>query len=202
MSKPTTINPIRPRRALANVSQATPNEESAKNRYCHLWATASVAVLEDAINSPPFVSSRNSGALSCSALTTTKTKIPTINVARSDRFIDRSGFCRRCNRVVRLHDQFAQKLVRRIHRCRSQHKSFLTRVLFDQAQSKLVILEQVLAKFVHAHAFGLSPFDQTSQRRFVKDNFQPVLGLEPVAKLARGRFQARTFRFFAFGHEA
>ena len=65
----------------------------------------------------------------------------------------------------------------------------------------MVILEQVLAKFVYAHAFGLSPFDQASQRRFVKDNFQPVLALKVCGKLPRARLESFRFVRMIFGHE-
>jgi len=51
----------------------------------------------------------------------------------------------------------------------------------------VIILEQVLAKFWHGHAFGLSAFNQARQGAFIKLNFQPVLVLEFVRELQGAR---------------
>ena len=89
-----------------------------------------------------------------------------------------SSFLRGCNGVIGLHHEFAEELVRGIDRFGVKKKRCSARVLFDQAQPELIVLEQMGAKIAHGHSLGLRALDQTTYRAVIKNNFQPVLVLE------------------------
>ena len=75
------------------------------------------------------------------------TSRPTASAATEERFTGEllSIFLRRRKRIVRAHDQFAEELVRCVHRLAVEHELSLAAVFLNEAETELVVLEELVA---------------------------------------------------------
>ena len=126
-----------------------------------------------------------------------------MSAERSVRFICGllSILFRRCKRIVRLHHQIAQKLVRSIDCAAAQDERFLSGVFPNEIESELAILKEVRAKFRHRHALGLRPLNQARESSVVELNFECVLISKLIRKGSRALLQSGFFLFVPFRHE-
>src|SRR4051812_6156694 len=110
-------------------------------------------------------STGRSKCVACAAITMAPMSTPRSSAATNERFISKllSIFSRGRKGIVRSHYQVAQELIRGIHRFPVQKKAALTGIFLNQAQSELVIFEEVRAEFRHRHSFGLGTLDQPVQ---------------------------------------
>ena len=197
------IPPRRARLDVIKVMEATPKAKINTKTNCHVSPTTLVRGARRDRRSAIACSGWWSAPLPCKAITIAPAMKPMISAERGGRVICRllSILAGRCKRIVRLHYQIAQKLVRRIDRCATQNESFLTGIFLNEIESELVILKEMRAKFRHCHAFGLGSFDQTRAGRVVEGNFDSMLMAKFIRKGAHTLVEGGFFLFMPFRHQ-
>src|SRR5262249_17126872 len=97
--------------------------------------------------------------------------------------------------VIGFNHELAQELVRSVNRLGIKNKPGSARILFDEVQAELVILEQMRAQIAHGHSLRLRALDQSPNCRFIKNNFQPVLVAEFLSELTSAGLEHLRLQF-------
>src|SRR5262245_57970182 len=100
-----------------------------------------------------------------------------------------------------MHHKLAQKFVRCVNRGSIKNKLHLSRVLFNKAQSELVILEQMRAQIAHGHTLGLRPLDQATDGTLVENNLQSMFLAEFLCEFTCASFEHLRLKLVSFNHK-
>ena len=125
--------PSRARRASLRSCRPRPSAKINTKTYCHASPTTlSRGPIATGDRQSPVPASWSSTAPHANAITIPPAMKPMISAERGGRVIYRllSILVGRCKRIVRLHHQIAQKLVRRIDRCRDPEMKAFCPVFF------------------------------------------------------------------------
>src|SRR5438876_1634751 len=101
--------------------------------------------------------------VACSAITITATATPMISVVINERFMTVRRFAP-LQPDSTTAPRGRSEIVRSVDRRSIKNKLRSPCVLFDEAQSELVILEQMRAQVGHGHPLGLRTLDQATDR--------------------------------------
>ena len=93
-----------------------------------------------------------------------------------------------------MNNEITQELIRRVDCLAIKDETFPARILLDEAQSELVILEQMRAQIGHRHSFGVRPLDQARDRIRGEDNFQTMCFFEFRRERQRAFFTVSQLR--------
>src|SRR5439155_13398701 len=103
-------------------------------------------------------------------------------------------------RKVNQYQKVTHEFDRSVNHLSVKKKLRLPSVLFDQAQSKLEILEQMRTQVAHGHSFGLRALDQATNRALVENNFQSMFLTEFVGEFTHSGFEHLGLELVALGH--